>query len=313
MLISKKAMVKLEVKEIFSDPNGHFLIVNVKCANKVTTIVNVYGPNEDDPKFFTTLFHKIHEIRAKELIIVGDYNLVLNPELDRSENKQYSPLAHKCLVEYIEAEGLMDLWRIQNENKKTYSWMRMHKGKVSGSRIDMALITQGIANATTQILYEHGYKTDHSLINLQVEFTSNKRGPGYWKFNSKLLHDVNFVKQSNDIIDRVQKNCKNLSPPYIWEYLKDKLRDWAIKRSKQLAEIKRECFKNLQTKITSLQINNDDEANIHNAHQYVLYLEAKIQMEQCLEQEMQNVAFRVRCQFIREGERNTMYFLSQEK
>ena len=46
------------------------------------TLVNLYGPNNDNPNFFQEISNCIDEIGNDEAIMCGDYNCVLNPELD---------------------------------------------------------------------------------------------------------------------------------------------------------------------------------------------------------------------------------------
>ena len=36
----------------FSDPNGRFVITDIKTESRTLTLVNIYAPNNDDPLFF---------------------------------------------------------------------------------------------------------------------------------------------------------------------------------------------------------------------------------------------------------------------
>ena len=42
----------------------------------------MYGPNSDNPNFFKQISSHIDNIHNTDIIICGDYNCVLNPELD---------------------------------------------------------------------------------------------------------------------------------------------------------------------------------------------------------------------------------------
>ncbi len=46
------------------------------------TLVNVYGPNFDDPFFFENVFKIIPDFMHSQVIMAGDYNCVLNASLD---------------------------------------------------------------------------------------------------------------------------------------------------------------------------------------------------------------------------------------
>ena len=49
-----------------------------------------------------------------------------------------------------------------------------------------------------------GFKTDHSLINIQLTISMGCRGKGMWKLNTNiLLKDPDFVNQTNEFIKEV--------------------------------------------------------------------------------------------------------------
>ena len=50
------------------------------------TLVNLYAPNDDDPNFFTSVFEYLVDFQCDEVIIGGDYNLVLDVEKDKKES-----------------------------------------------------------------------------------------------------------------------------------------------------------------------------------------------------------------------------------
>ena len=50
--------------------------------DKEITLVNLYGPNEDRPQFYENLKQKIDEFETEQVIICGDWNFILDPEMD---------------------------------------------------------------------------------------------------------------------------------------------------------------------------------------------------------------------------------------
>ena len=64
---------------------GGNIICNIKledCKDEIT-LCNVYAPNEYSPTFFLNLFKIISKYAQNNLIIGCDFNLAINPELDR--------------------------------------------------------------------------------------------------------------------------------------------------------------------------------------------------------------------------------------
>ena len=48
-----------------------------------------------------------------------------------------------------------------------------------------------------------GFCSDHSLIELDVDFSKFVRGKGFWKFNSSLLYDTSYCEIVKNTIKRV--------------------------------------------------------------------------------------------------------------
>lgn len=45
-----------------------------------------------------------------------------------------------------------------------------------------------------------GYRSDHSIVVLELKFSSFKKGCGLWKFNNSLLHDKTYVDKVKQTI-----------------------------------------------------------------------------------------------------------------
>ena len=48
------------------------------------------------------------------------------------------------------------------------------------------------------------YRTDHSSITLELKLTDFKRGKGFWKFNSSLIHDRTYIEKVEDTIRKTK-------------------------------------------------------------------------------------------------------------
>jgi len=72
-----------QIHKVFSDPNGRFLICDIVADSKRLTVANIYAPNEDDPNFFQVFFDHLSNSKREEIIIGGDFNLVLEVEKDK--------------------------------------------------------------------------------------------------------------------------------------------------------------------------------------------------------------------------------------
>ena len=73
----------LKILKAFVDPNGRFVICDIETNSKLLTLANVYAPNEDDPDFFQAVFSHLSSFHCEEIIIGGDFNLVLDLVKDK--------------------------------------------------------------------------------------------------------------------------------------------------------------------------------------------------------------------------------------
>ena len=70
------------VKSII-DPNGRYVIADIKVAEKVFTCINIYAPNDDCPQFFREIHNHMNQFQCDAIIYGGDFNCVLNLTLDK--------------------------------------------------------------------------------------------------------------------------------------------------------------------------------------------------------------------------------------
>ena len=68
------------------------LIVDVKMANRIMTLVNIYAPNDDNPAFFKNLLSHLLSFNCDDIVWGGDFNLVLDVQKDK---KGGNPVTHK--------------------------------------------------------------------------------------------------------------------------------------------------------------------------------------------------------------------------
>ena len=101
------------------DDNGNFIIVNMSIYNQQLTLVNLYGPNSDNPNFFKLISNQIDDNDNTDIIICGDYNCVLNPKLDYYNYKGINNIkARETVLEIINEKYLIDPLRENNPTKK---------------------------------------------------------------------------------------------------------------------------------------------------------------------------------------------------
>ena len=143
----------------------------------------------------------------------GDCNLILNETLDTENYVNINnPRARNAVLNIMEENGYIDVFRILNENQKKFTWRRINPVKKQ-TRLDFYLVSEEIFQHVHDTSIIPGYRSDHSGIYLKIKLHENERGRGYWKFNNTLLKDkdyVNVVKlQIQETINLYSRNNFN--------------------------------------------------------------------------------------------------------
>ena len=188
------------------DHQGCHVICNIKFEDQELTLHNVYAPNNDDPTFFIQLFKTISKHMTDNVIIGGNFNVTLDPKMDRLDSLNNNTRAALCLKSCMEELDFVDIWHIRNTDKHRYTWFRHgdNNSRIkSASRIDYFLTNVGLVSKILETNINSGCRTDHALIELTLQDDSLKKGPGIWKFNNKLLSDTKFCKNMSQVIEQI--------------------------------------------------------------------------------------------------------------
>ena len=85
-------------------------------------IVSLYGPNRDNPEFYAELEERISEVGFENLIIGGDWNLVLDFTLDYYNDKHFNNAKAQEQVENLMINlDLLDIWREIHPEMRRYT------------------------------------------------------------------------------------------------------------------------------------------------------------------------------------------------
>ena len=193
-----------KVHNSISDPNGNFLLLDLTVHNNRFTLASIYSPNTDNPDFFKTVSEKIAELENKTVIWCGDFNLVLNPQLDYKNYKTInSKNAREKLLDIINEEHLIDPYRDAHPELKMYTWRR--KQPLQQARLDFFLVTEDLLTSIKKCKIENSYRSDHSPVTLSLSFTEFIKGKPLWKFNNSLLNDIQYINTINKKIHEVKE------------------------------------------------------------------------------------------------------------
>ena len=113
------------VDKITKDDNGRFLLMDIRTEDWNITLGNIYAPTkdkqQDQTEFINYIFENFMEYADKNIVIGGDFNVCLNPNLDKSGGA-IEPKSHNAQVieNFCEQLNLNDIWRTINPLSKRF-------------------------------------------------------------------------------------------------------------------------------------------------------------------------------------------------
>ena len=196
-----KSNFEYEVVEHFIDNEGKIIWLNILINKKLKVkLINIYAPNKDTPDFFKKIGNIIESSNMDYVMLAGDFNITLDPKLDSYNYKQLNnPCARNEMLSVINKYNLCDIFRLNHPNEKRYTWRR--KNPLKQARLDYFIISRPFSDLVSDCPIRASYRSDHSILELNITICSFQQGKGVWKFNNSLLKDKDYLIKINNVID----------------------------------------------------------------------------------------------------------------
>ena len=304
---------KIEVTKSVSDHEGRNVIVNIKYNDQEYTISNIYAPNDDSPSFFSRMAKSISKVAKENVIVGGNFNLVLDTKIDRLNSTCNNHKTQESLHNIMDELQLIDVWRTRNEDASRFTWFKKTGGLTSASRIDFFLINVGMNQQVVKTEINYGCRTDHSLIQIEIYNKEIKRGPGVWKFNNLLLNHTDFTDKMRKNLIEMKNKLQGMDLDAIddWEAVKIKVYDVCKKHTKKSTKKKNCTLQNLY-KLQQIMQEESCTKNKTNEHEeHVHEIESKI--TEIENEKIRASMFQSKCKYVKCGEKNTSYYFALEK
>jgi hypothetical protein len=201
-------------------------------------------------------------------------------------NRGDNPVYRSEILALLDSVDLSDAWRTLFPISRRYTWHSRGKS----SRLDYWFISENLLNELIDYKILPGLHSDHSILKITIGNNIINRGRGFWKFNSTLLHDSDYVKKIKEIINECKTEYSNFEDKGLtWEMVKLKIRSFSvpycIKKKKQLSAFK----KDLELELNKLQSEMDSTNNESTAENFVI---TKKELENLDKEEMNSIIFK---------------------
>ena len=311
------------------DEDGRFIILDIELPDVARfLLINLYAPNNDTPTFFRNITDLIEKSNIRNIIMTGDWNLVLDPSLDTLNYVQvHKPNSVKEVNILMEKFELLDIWRQTNPDTKKFSWRQGKLNKLA--RLDFFLLSESLLDIYSSSSILPSYKSDHSPISLNLFISKHPRGKGIWKLNNSLLQDNELKTKIVEEIELITATyaCTPYNPNFVkqfrtenldlminielfWNVLFAQLRGLIIEYASKKKKKNQQNEIALKKKIESL----DRLEHLHvNDIAWVDKLESlKQELENIREIKLSGTLIRSRAQYISSNEKPSKFFLNLE-
>ena len=219
---------------VLSDPAGRLCVLDITIKDKAFRQIGVYGPNvtSELPAFFRRI--EPYVVLSKRVILVGDWNAVLDPNLDGGAiSASTNPLDARYFCDFVEQLDLVDKFRERHPNKIAWTWIGRGASAQLYSYLDRVLVKRVDLDYLGGPSFDPYKNSDHKFLCVSIRLDKARcRMSGHWKFNCFLLAEDDFRNQLELMIKQ------ELTGPMMgnrwWTNLKHSIRSFAADYGRRL-------------------------------------------------------------------------------
>ena len=252
VLILIHKSLPFQTTNVICDQYGRYIIIQGNISTCGLNLVCIYGPNDDNPTFFQSLFLTLSTLQGM-CIIGGDFNCTLVPTKDRSTNLDSTHLqTRKILLQSCKELNLVEVWRERHPDKVEYSCYSSTHG--THSRIDYFLVSFGLLSKIKECWYDSIVISDHAAVSLNLHINTFIHNPKRWRFPVELLQDAKFIKFAEERINNYFEISRDQTDACVrWEAFKAYIRGEIISFTKSKAKQQRMERETIENQIRLLE------------------------------------------------------------
>ena len=210
--------IEYKVLRTRTDQEGNMLILDLEVEGQHISLVNIYGPNGDNPEFYQNMYDTIEDFDNENIIICGDFNLVQNQDLDTYNYVNINnPRAKNKVLDLKEELNMVDPFREIYNDLKRFTWRKTNP--IKQARLDFFLISEILMHNVNDLEILPSYRSDHSTVVLSLRINDFVKGKGLWKFNVSLLKDKAYINKVKKCVNDTKEQY--MLPVYNREFVKD--------------------------------------------------------------------------------------------
>ena len=307
IMFNKK--LNVVIHNVIIDQGGRYNILYVMLEGIKMLLVNIYAPNQDNPQFFEDVAKEIDRFTPEHILMAGDFNLAIDPKIDRQGSYTNNDKAGKALLSIMNKKQLLDTWRYFHPEQNGFTWQKL-RPKASFSRLDYILVSDTFEQYVDKVQLAPGFRSDHSMLSIIVSIQQHKRGPGYWKLNTSFLKDAEYLEKMNALIEiELSQNFSSFRTK--WELLKLSAGGLTVQFTARKQKSKKMTLEVLERKLAVLHRQLENQTIFTDTENQIRLV--KHEIENINKTSTQGAMVRARTQWETQAEMPTKYFLNLEK
>jgi exonuclease III len=240
-------------------------------------------------------------------VIMGDFNCVENPALDRVAQAPGASEAASGIVQLLAltaALNTIDIWREQHPKQRATTW----RNGTGGSRLDRVYLDKTLLSDASSGFIRCTF-SDHDAAVCTLHVDNIKTGDGYWRLNVSVLNHDEFQTSVRDIIQNTRLRL-DLSASERWELIKFNIRHFAMEYCAKIAKARAQELKDAKSTHARALENWTSRPTDANA---AALASARANLERLQANEFKAAQARSRQKSRIDGERASKYFCQLER
>ncbi|CAG2234745.1 KNTC1 [Mytilus edulis] len=208
----------------------------------VINLLNLYAPQcglrEEQRLFYDILLNYVSNVEQysskNKYILTGDFNFIE----DKIDSNNMNCRLNKYILDKFKSIKdtlkIKDVYREIHKDKANFTCYN-----ISGSRtrIDRFMPINEFINKISEIKHIPYKKSDHKMVQINIQYKRQKWGRGFWKMNNSLLENEKYTVLISNIIKQWKEDKLKYDPLKGWDLLKKQIKETTINFSRVQAKI----------------------------------------------------------------------------
>ena len=199
---------------------------------------------QDRIVFGSKLGEEVRQFQCSDYICCGDFNVILDPNKDATLPQQCYRSVNKAFCQTVDVMEWIDTYRTLNPLSRQMSHLDARLS--SGKRLDYIFVLGSFVNELIAADIHTKTFSDHNPVSIQLSFSRNPKGRGYWRFPDPLLKNQYFVTYMKQCLQStVSRHAHDTEASFLLDTVKCSIQGDTcdfLKKDGLEDKIQNECF-----------------------------------------------------------------------